>query len=221
MTLARAPATEEAVERERFVFQDVDWGFYQTILENVGERNVKVTFDGKDLEIMSPLSEHERFKSVIRRLIELLLEELNIPYVPGGSMTLKLASKRVGLEPDECYYIQNQERIRAPEQPDLGNDPPPDLAVEIDVTSRSVDREPIYAALGVPELWRYEGGRLSALALGPDGRYVPREYSATLPFLRVAELEPFISSGARSDQLTMTRAFREWVRQNLGSHRKE
>src|SRR5215213_1270674 len=159
------------------------------------DRNVRVTYDGKDLEIMSPRPEHESWKCIIRRLIESLSDALNIPIVGRGSTTLKCRKKRKGLEPDQCYYVQNQARIRKATQPNLRFDPAPDLAVEIDVTSWSVERQPIYAALGVREIWRYDGEKLTALELQPDGQYLAREFSLAFPFLRVGDLEPFIKKG--------------------------
>ena len=219
MTIARPPTTN-AIPHDRFVFYDVDWDFYEMTLQRLGGRNVRVSYDGKDLEIMSPLPEHETWKCNIRRLIEVLCDTLNIPLVGRGSTTLKLRKKGKGVEPDQCYYVQNESLIRSSRQPDLQTDPPPDLVVEVDVTSSSVDRQQIYADLGVPEIWRFDGETIEGLELGPDGKYRPREFGAAFPFLRVADLAPFVRRGAETDHTTLAREFREWVLRNLGENRR-
>jgi Uma2 family endonuclease len=132
-----------------------------------------------------------------------------------GSTTFRRRELRKGLEPDECYYIQHEEQIRNREEIDLTRDPPPDLVIEIDITHRAIGREAIYAGLGVPEVWRYDGLRLIALRLGPDGKYLPIETSAAFPFLRVAELEPFLKMISAAGRTKTMRAFRDWVRTNL------
>ena len=117
-----------------------------------------------------------------------------------------------GLEPDEGYYIQNEARIRGKMAMDLDVDPPPDLAIEIDITSRWVDREGIYAAIGVPELWRYDGDSLRIFRLGPDGKYEQTEVSPAFPFLPIAEFAEFFDPRPGEDQTTWSKRFRAWVR---------
>ena len=120
---------------------------------------------------MSPSSMHERYNCLFRRMIETLTEELAIPIKGAGSTTFKREDLERGLEPDSCFYLANERRIRGKRELDLTIDPPPDLAIEIDITSSSLDRQGIYAALGVPEIWRFDGESLRVYQLQPDGTY--------------------------------------------------
>src|SRR5207253_11098045 len=118
-------------------------------------------------------------------------EELDVPHAPYGSVTLRRRLKKKGIEPDDCFYIQSQPRIVGKKRFDFAKDPPPDLAIEIDITSRSIPRLPIYASLGVPEIWRYDGKRLRCLLL-TSGRYNESASGTAFPKLRVADLLPFV-----------------------------
>ena len=120
-----------------------------------------------------------------------------------------------GLEPDEAFYIQNEARVRGKFEMDLEVDPPPDLAVEIDITSSSVDREGIYAAIGVPEIWRFDGDSLRIFQLRPDGTYEPTEVSPSFPFLPIAEFAAFIDPLPDEDQTSWSKRFRDWVRERV------
>jgi Uma2 family endonuclease len=121
------------------------------------------------LEVMTISSDHEYFKSLIGNLISRLAEEHDIPIASFGSTTFRKKALERGLEPDECYYVANERRVRGKRRLDLRRDPPPDLIVEIDVSYRHVDREAIYAAMGVPEMWRFDGKRLRAFRLVDGG----------------------------------------------------
>ena len=133
----------------------------------MGDQNRRLTYDSGELEIMSPLPEHEDWKKAIGGLVEILTLELDIPMRRLGSTTFRQKALQKGLEPDECYYIANEAAVRGKRRFDLRRDPPPDLVVEIDITHRAIDREKIYAAMGVPEIWRFDGRRLACLHLGP------------------------------------------------------
>ena len=196
---------------EHFVLRNVGWELYEMLLKEIGDRPIHITFDQGDLELMSPLPEHERWKRTIGRLIELLSLERSIPIGSLGSTTFRRKDLAKGLEPDECYYIQHESAVRGKKRIELPADPPPDLAVEIDITHREIDRESIYAALGVPEIWVFDGQRLSAMVLR-EGKYRASETSAAFPFLKVADLERFIGMVEKTDETTVMRAFRDWVR---------
>jgi Uma2 family endonuclease len=120
-----------------------------------------------------------------------------------------------GCEADECYYILNHHRVRSRLDVDLSVDPPPDLVVETEVSRSAVQRVRIYAALGVPEIWRWRKGGLSAYSLGPDGKYVEREFSLNLPKLRVKDLEPLLDFELALDETAWIRKFRAWVREQF------
>jgi len=160
---------------------------------------------------MSPLPEHERPKKIIGRMVEMLAFELNRPMVCFGSTTFRRKDKAKGLEPDECYYFRNEAKMRGRKRLNLRRDPPPELVVEIDITSRSVPREPIYAALGVPEIWRFDGLKLQCLHL-IGGVYRERKRSLVFPNLEPAQLKRFIDELATKDDTTIAREFVAWVR---------
>ena len=210
MTLAAADIPFEGAEH--LVLDDVPWEVYEDLLDAIGDRAIRVTyFDGR-LEIMSPLFKHERWKSIIGRLIEMLSLELEMPLVSAGSTTFRRKDKRAGLEPDECYYIQHAAQMIGKEELALPADPPPDLAVEVDNTRRSIARQPVYAALGVRELWRYDGKQLQFLELTPDGRYVAISRSLAFPFLSPADLQHYVELLKVGSDVQALRAFQQWVR---------
>src|ERR1700712_4249955 len=135
------------------------------MLEEIGNRPIRVTFFRGRIEIMSPLPEQEEFKKIIARLIEAMSLQRGLPMRGFGSTTFRREREESGLEPDECYYLKNELKVRGMKRVDSIVHPPPALAVEVDITHRSIPREPIYAALGVPEVWRYDGTKLSVRLL--------------------------------------------------------
>jgi Uma2 family endonuclease len=186
------------------------------------DRPVRLTYDRGNLEIISPLREHEKFKTIIGGLIETLSVEFDIPIEPLGSTTFRRKRLAKGLEADECYYIQHGPDVRGGGEINLERDPPPDLAVEIDITHHAIDRDRVYAALGIPELWRFDGRHLMAMKLSPNrsrtGKsttsshcYAPIIKSLAFPFLTAKDLEPFIQKAASSGYTPAIRAFREWL----------
>jgi Uma2 family endonuclease len=144
---------------QRVLLHDVSWQEFEEILEELGEhRAARIAYDNGTLEIMTPLPEHEDDKEIIGDLIKALLEELDIEFRSLGSTTFKNQDMVKGIEPDQCFYIQNEAAIRGKKRLDLTVDPPPDLGLEIDITSRTHPN--VYEALKVPELWRFEKGKI-------------------------------------------------------------
>ena len=134
---------------QKILVKDVSWLEFEQILEELGEhRGSKIAYDNSTLEIMTPLPEHESNKLFITNFIEILLEELEIEFYPLGSTTFKNQLMQSGVEPDNCFYIENEAKIRGKERIDLTVDPCPDLALEIDITSSCENRLPIYADSG-------------------------------------------------------------------------
>src|SRR5258707_12102147 len=116
-----------------------------------------------------------------------------MPIACLASTTFRRRDKAKGLEPDQCYYFKNELQMRGRKRLNMKRDPAPDLVVEIDITTRSVPREPIYAALGVPEIWRYSGSKLECLHLvGAGGENRVRKHSLVFPCLDAAQLGRFI-----------------------------
>lgn len=189
----------------------VSWEQYEQLLRDLGDRPIRVTYDRGKLEIMAPLLNHERWKKYFARLIEVMCEELDFDIETAGSTTFKRKDLDQGLEPDECYYIQHADAIRGKSELDLTVDPPPDLVIEVDITSKSITKEPIYADLGVPELWRHDGRRLSVLRLR-DGRYCRADASGVFPFLPMDQFLQYVVRLASERQQKVLREFRAWVR---------
>ncbi len=208
MSTVQAPAAGQ-----QLVLTGVDWQTYSRLLRVFNGRHLRLTYDRGTLEIMTLSPQHERLKHLLRRLFEALAEEVGLTIAGFGSMTCRRRRRRRGLEPDECYWIANEPRVRGRDRIDLRRDPPPDLALEVDVTHSSLDRLAIYAALGVPEVWRLDGQALTFHLLQADGTYAAAARSLAFPFLAPADLLPFLALRARLDEMALVRQFRAWVRQ--------
>lgn len=197
------------------LLEEVSWQEFELILEELGEsRAAQVAYDRETLEIMTPLPEHEHFKEVMGDLIKDIAETLDQDYESYGSTTWRRESKMAGVEADNCFYFQNERSIRGKLHLDLNQDPPPDLALEIDVTSRSLSRFPIYARLGVPELWCYEQGRLKIYHLQTE-KYVESEKSLAFPTLPIHQLPSLIEQYRDGGRRAIRQAVKAWA----GSHR--
>ncbi len=196
----------------RVVFQNIRWQTYEYILADLGDRPVRLTYDRGELEIMSPSKSHEWFGCLVGRMIETLTLERGIPIQSVKSTTWRSALKQRGLEADESYYIQSEPRVRGKLEFDPGVDPVPDLVVEIEISRSVLDRLGIYAALGIREIWRYDGEKLTAHVLDAEGGYREVETSAALPALRVRDLERFLQRATLTDETSLMREFLVWVR---------
>ena len=197
------------------VLEDIDWRTYTRLLRVFQERpGFRLTYDRGTLEIMSPLWAHEGPGSLLGRFVDVLVEELSLPYRIGGSVTLRRRRKRRGIEPDNCYWIRSAPQLQGKRELDLRVDPPPDLAIEIDVTSSSLDCMSIYAALGVLEVWRFSTGTIAFHIL--QGRaYQIRSNSLSFPQLASADLPAFLAQWGQTDDADIIRQFRAWVRQQM------
>lgn len=208
---APTPSVETGADR-RFVLYDVRWPFYEAFLAEMVNRRIFLTYDRGNLEIMSPGRRHGRSASQLGRMVEILTEELDIPIDVCGMTTFRREDLDRGLEPDDCYYIRNEPLVRERDEVDLTTEPPPDLALEIDISRSSLDKLGIYAALGFPEVWRFDGTTIHVHLLQPDGRYVLAETSESFPFLPIAELARFLQRAPTMDKTRWARSFRVWVR---------
>lgn len=196
----------------RVLLKDVTWQQFEGILEELGEkRAARVAYDQGILEIMSPLPEHERNKEVLGDFVKVLLEELDIEFLPLGSTTFKNQLMSQGIEPDNCFYIQNEAAIRGKDRLDLTIDPPPDLALEIDITSRT--HPDIYEALGVPELWCFEKGKLQ-INLLENGKYIQSTSSRIFSNFPLQQVIPEYLQKCKIEGRNKTmKAFRNLVRE--------
>jgi len=214
MASAVETAIVPAEGERRVVIRDVGWQGYQTLLKLVGDQPVRLTYNRGDVELMSPLSRHERNKSRLGRMVEILTEELDIPMIAMGATTLKREDLDKGLEADESFYLASLSQITDVEHLDMNVDPPPDLAIEIEITQSVLNRLGIYGALGVPEIWRFDGKRLRILLRQDDGAYRETEQSEALPWISREELGHFVVEGSGTDT-QWTKAFRRWVRETI------
>jgi Uma2 family endonuclease len=198
----------------RFVMVGEPWSAYTRWLKLFDERrHVRITYDRGALEIMTFTHEHEHRAVLLARLINAWTEERGLPIKGGKSTTFRRREIKRGLEPDECFWIANESLVRNKERIDLREDPPPDLAIEIDVTNSCIPRLPIYAALKFPEVWRIDQGVLSFQVLQPDGAYAPALVSRSLPPLTPEDVEAFLALRGQMDENTLVRRFRDWVGQ--------
>jgi Uma2 family endonuclease len=192
---------------------DVSWETYERLLaEHQESSGTHFTYDQGRLEIMVLSTKHERPNHILALLVETLAEEMGIDVDGLGSTTFKREDLARGFEPDSCFYIQNAERVRGKEEIDLTVDPPPDLIIEIDITSPSLEKFPLFAALGIPEVWRYSGARVSIFGL-ETGEYVERVESMALPKVTSAILTEFVQQGTQLKRTIWLRRVREWIRQ--------
>lgn len=192
--------------------REINWETLEAILQEWGEnRCSRIAYNQGILEIVTPLPEHEINKNFITNFIEILLEELDRDFYPLGSTTFKNELMQQGIEPDNCFYIQNEALIRGKERLDLTVDPPPDLALEIEITSRSYPE--IYAALGVPELWQFKQGNLQ-ISILEEGKYQVSARSSVFPqFPLMTAIPDFLQRCKTQGRNRTMRAFRQWVRE--------
>jgi Uma2 family endonuclease len=203
---------------DSIVFYEASWDFYEAMLREYDEEPSRMSFDDGTLEILMTISmEHEAFKQFIGSMVCDISKRFMLPMARRGSATLKSFPKRKGLEADQCYWIANAQAVRGVERLDLKVHPPPDLVVEVDVTHSVVDRESIYATLGVPEMWHYEKkSRLTAWGLS-EGTWQRIETSRSFPMLRIADLSRFIERFASGDEETAVLVdFGRWLEEQHG-----
>ena len=190
----------------------VRWEDYEQLLADLGdEYHVRVSYNCGYLEIMSPLPEHEEFADIILGIAREITRELGVKLETRGSMTIRRAWQSKGAEPATCFYVQSAERIIGKRGLDFNIDPPPDIVVEIDVTNASQPKFPIYAALGIPEIWRYDDSQAYFHHL-VGGAYVEASHSRAFPFLPSAVLAQLIEQSNTAGQDVALDAARAWVR---------
>jgi Uma2 family endonuclease len=200
----------------RVLLRNISWQTYQDLLKDLEEQpGIRLSYDRGLLEIMAPSPPHENYKQVLGRFVETLTEELNIEIKSLGSLTCKREDLARGLEPDQCYYIQNEAVVRTLDEIDFNQDPPPDLVIEIDITSSSINRLSLYAALGVPEVWRYDARAITIYRLEGE-RYQACDRSPTFPQITPAEITRFLELRKTIGETSMIRSFRNWVRTQQG-----
>ncbi|AFZ05053.1 protein of unknown function DUF820 [Oscillatoria nigro-viridis PCC 7112] len=216
VTTTSTPVEQQTTPENRVILKGVSWSTFKALLADVGDdRAWRIAYDGGVLEIRMPLEEHEEPKRLIESFVEAIVDELEIELRSLGSLTLEREDLTRAVEPDSCFYIQNESLVRG-RNINLPNDPPPDLAIESDYTNSSVNKDSIYAALGVPELWRYRRESLQVYHL-VDGKYEMCDRSLAFPFLPVAEIPGFIEQSRTIGQRAAVRLFRQRIKEILPS----
>lgn len=197
---------------QRVYLRDLNWQEFEQILAELGEKRVThiAYYDG-DLEIRMPLPEHELTKVLISYLLVILLEELDMDWMSLGSSTFKNQSMKAGIEPDDCFYIQNCRAMIGIKRLDMTIDPPPDLAIEVDLSSRT--QVSAYAALGVSEVWRHQNGKLEIFTL-VNREYVESATSLIFPNIPIIEgISKILKSSSDMLMSDSRKEFRQWVKQ--------
>lgn len=190
----------------------VSWDDYEELLESVGEASgLRISYDDGTLQIMTVSFKHEKFVRTIERMVDLVSLRLRIKVLFYGSATMKKHRNKKGAEPDACFYVEKADLVGTKDDFDLNTDPPPDVVVEIDLHHDSLSKFPIYAALGVPEIWRYEGQGLTIHQLR-EGKYVASEASLSLPLFTGVVLTEFLARIPKQDQYDILLAFEEWLK---------
>jgi Uma2 family endonuclease len=224
-TATESPPREvhSASETEgRVVLRDIDWAFYEALVERVGDQHLRLTYDRGTLEIMSPSPRHERYMMFAGYFVDNLAMELDDieAFEAYGETTWKRIALERGLEGDQCYYFDPAKLAaidgRVPDRPD---DPLPDLAIEIEVSDSVLDKLSIYAALGIPEVWRFDGEVVRFSLLGPDGAYHDADASRFLP-VSPDEVASRLARSVSMNPKPWTRQLRAWIRDEVAGRRR-
>lgn len=192
-------------------FRNVTWDEYEELLEQVGEAtHLRISYNEGLLKVMSVSLEHEKYADFFKCLVHQVRLRLRINVLFSGSATMRKEKKSKGNEPDAGFYVQTASVVGNRLDLDFEVDPPPDIVVEVDIHHASMKSDPIYAALGVSEIWRYDGQRTTILHLQGDA-YVEAEASRALPVLNAAVLTEYLARMREEGEMEAVFAFDEWL----------
>ena len=204
---------EQLPPKSSLILYEQTWEDYEQLLKSVGAASgLRISFDSGTLEIMTLSTEHETYARLLEKLIGVLSLRLNIDIESFGSATMRKSSAAKGIEPDACFYVQSIEQIGSKIRLDFSVDPPPDIVVEIDLYHESLDKFPIYAALGVAEIWRYAGDEFEIYKL-TDGTYKSLEKSHSLPVLTAEFLGNLLNRSRQERQTQILKEFENWLKE--------
>ena len=204
---------ELAATKDHVLLRRVSWRTYQALLEAWGTKTPRHTYDRGSLEIMAKSSIHEIFKSVIALLLAIYCEETERDFVSGGETTLDRENVERGIEPDQCYWIANAAQVEGKLEINFDVDPVPDLFIEVEVSRTILDRLAVLAALGVNEVWRFDGSAIQVGVLHQGGRYAWQATSPTFPELALPKLVEFVAKTQSLNHRKIMVAFRLWLKQ--------
>jgi len=199
---------------QKLILQNIGWDFYEQVLQQYQNSNqVHFAYDDGFLEVEVPLFEHESANRILQNLVTTICVEKEIDFINAGSATFRRQAKAKGVEPDTGFYIQNEAKIRGKLDIDLKSDPPPDLVIEVDITSPSLNKMPIYAALDVPEVWLYKGEKVEFYKLYGEF-YQQTPNSTVFPMLSSEKATQFLQKGLSESSSKWFKEVREWTNKN-------
>ena len=217
MAAIEKPSAFASASDDCVLLYGISWELYEQLRDIPDNWGKQMTYDRGQLEIVSSGVVHEHFTRALGRMLEAFTEELNICIRSLGKTTWKDPGQKFGLEADECYYIENESRVRDFEEIDLTRDPPPDIAIEVERSRSVIGKLPLHAELGIPEVWRCDGRTVHVLLLSTDGQYAESDRSRNLPALSIAEVNRFLAARATLDETAWIRTFRAWVRETFST----
>ena len=204
------PALEPG--ESRVVLHNISWESYEGLLADLEDCSApRLTYDRGELEIMSPDAKHESINEALKVLLSVVCEEWKMDVHALGSTTYRRKTFKRGFEPDSCFYFLRASQMRPKDRIDLAIDPPPELVVEIEITRAAIKKFPLFAKLGVPEVWRYDGNRMTIHMLRGEG-YFQQEHSLALPLLTRDVITGFLDESRTLDRPTWLRKIRKWAR---------
>lgn len=205
-------STVNTPAEQRVVLNDVSYETYLALAAESNRPGKRIAYDQGVMEIMSPGKLHENAGALIRRMIDVFTLEHDIAVTSTASTTFKRDDLKRGFEADSSYYIANADAVREKDAIDLTIDPPPDLAIEVDITRSSLDKFVIYGSLGVPEVWRYDGQAIIVYHRSTDGTFSSADESIVLPGFPFDEACRVLEARHEKDETALIRGFRDYVR---------
>lgn len=219
MTAVLDPTKVKEVLTDGVLLHDISWSTYESLLRDHHDAaSPRLTYDRGDLLIMVSSPEHEKIIRTLDLLVELLAEEFEVESQTFGSTTYKRKDLQRGFEPDSCFYFQNEARMRGKKRLDLTRDPPPDLVVEIDITNPSIRKLPLFAAFGIPEVWRFDGQEMEILIL-EEGDYRKSATGQALPRVTAETISGFLHESFKIGRLEWIKKVRAWAQQVRASEK--
>ena len=218
---APAPLAEESEpilagsSGDSVVLHGISWKMYRKLRKMRANYNIRMTYDRGELEIMSPSPLHEGIAALLGDLIAVWRLEYHIPVRSCRMMTIRRAVLDRGFEPDNCYYVQHEPQMWDKKKINFKVDPPPDLAIEVEMSRKLGKKTEIYAAFRIPELWCWSAGMLKVFELSPEGEYVARETSICFPTFPIAKAQEIVRQLGAAHETEIILSFRDWVRDNM------
>jgi len=210
-SLSRYELISQLSEGACISFPNVSWEEYEELLDQFVEpAGLRMSYFQRELTAMSLSAEHEKYARFIEKLMTILSHIRRINIISFGSWTMKKSENQAGKEPDACFYVQTAAAIGNRINLDFATDPPPDIAVEVDIHHKTKNQLELYAALGIPELWVFENARLT-IHLLEEEHYVETETSRALPMLTATVLTEFINRLPKDGEFQTLLAFDEWL----------